>query len=120
MPGSAVRTGSREGTFLRSSDLGILYRPGRDRRASVCHVLPGVPHQSHAHIIDHQFELISIYRGAFGLKGYFRGLWCTNGSRKPISSRLIPERSAAPDAPAPWPASALSCTRRCDAACVRA
>jgi site-specific DNA recombinase len=39
---------------------------------------------------------------------------CTNGSRKPISSRVIPERSAPPDAPAPRPAPAPSCTRRGD------
>ena len=88
--------------------------PARDRRASVCHVLPGVPHQSHAPIIDHRFERISIYRGAFGLKGELRGLWCTNGSRKPISSRVIPEQSAPPDAPAPRPAPAPLCTRRGD------
>ena len=27
--------------------------------------------------------------------GDFRGLWCTNGSRKPISSRIIPDNPGA-------------------------
>ena len=53
-------------------------------------------------------------RGSFGLKGEAGGLWCPNRSRKPISTRTIPERSTPPDALAPWPAPTPSCTRRRD------
>jgi hypothetical protein len=76
--------------------------------------LPSVPHRSHTPIraiIKRRFGQISIYRGAFGLKGEPRGPWCPNRSRKPISTRIILEQSAPPDVPAPWPAPAPSCTR---------
>ena len=91
-----------------------------DRRASVSrthsrYAPPACPtglmHPSRL-ITDHQLEWKSIYPGAFGLTGALWGLWCTNGSRKPISTRIIPERSAPPDAPAPWPSTGTMAPHR--------